>query len=63
MGANSSSQAAHLAGAVGTSTTNTGDTCNSTTGTPGLGTGLVASLLADGVRLPLVLREALCTSG
>ena len=59
MGANSSSQAAHLAGAVGTSTTNTGDTRNSTTGTPGLGTGLVASLLANGVSLTLVLCDAL----
>lgn len=49
----------YLARAVSTGSTDTGDTGDSTTGTPGLGAGLVASLLADGVRLPLVLSEAL----
>lgn len=49
----------HLAGAVGTSTADTGDTSDGTTGTPRLGAGLVASLLSNGVRLALVFRKAL----
>lgn len=47
-----------LAGAVSSSTSNTGDTCDGTTSTPGLSTSLVTSLLAHGVRLPLVLGDA-----
>ena len=49
----------YLTGTVGTRATDTGDTRDGTTGTPRLSRGLVASLLADSVRLPLVLREAL----
>ena len=49
----------HLAGTVGTSTTDTRNTGDGTTSTPGLSGGLVASLLAHGVRLPLVLGDAL----
>lgn len=49
----------HLTRTVGTPTTDTRDTGNSTTSTPGLGRGLVAGLLAHSVRLPLVLRDAL----
>ena len=45
---------------MGTSSTDTGDTGDSTTSTPGLSRGLVAGLLAHGVRLPLVLGKALC---
>ena len=51
----------YLTGTVGTRATDTGDTRNGTTGTPRLSRGLVASLLADSVRLPLVLRKALCS--
>ena len=47
-----------LAGAVGASTTNTGDTSNSTTSTPRLGTRLMAGFFADCVRLPLVFCDA-----
>lgn len=51
-----------LAGSVCSSTTNTRDTSDSTAGTPRFGTGLMASLLADGVCLPLVFRKALCNN-
>jgi len=52
----------HIPGrTVGSSTTNTGNTCDGTTGTPGFGTGLVASLLTNGIGLPFVLRDALCS--
>jgi len=44
-----------LAGAVGTTSTNTGDTGDGTTSTPGFGTGLVAGSLTDGVGLSTVL--------
>ena len=50
----------HLAGSVSSSTTNTGNTCDGTTGTPGLSRGLVTSLLAHGVCLALVFGDALC---
>ena len=50
---------AHLARTVSTTTANTGDTCDGTTGTPRLGTGLVTSLNANGIRLSLVLGDAL----
>lgn len=53
--------ATHLTGAVGSSSANTGNTCDGTTSTPGLSASLVASLLADGVSLPFVLGDALCT--
>ena len=49
----------HLAGTVSSSTTDTGNTGDGTTGTPRLSTSLVASLLAHGVSLPFVLRDAL----
>jgi hypothetical protein len=49
----------YLSSTVGTRATNTGNTSNGTTGTPGLSRGLVASLLGDGVRLALVLGNAL----
>jgi len=48
-----------LTGAVSSSTTNTGNTCNGATSTPGFGTGLVTSLLAHGICLPLIFRDAL----
>ena len=49
----------HLAGTVGTSTTDTGDTSDCATGTPRFSTGLVASLFADGIGLPFVFGQAL----
>ena len=51
-----------LAGTVGTGATDTGDTGDSTTSTPRFCGGLVTSLLAYGVGLTLVLRDALCSS-
>lgn len=48
-----------LAGTVGTASGDTGDTGNSATGTPGLGRGLVTSLLGDGVGLASVLVHVL----
>lgn len=47
-----------LASTVGTATRDTGDTGDSAAGTPGLGRGLVASLLGDSVGLTLVLVHA-----
>lgn len=47
-----------LTGAVSTTTGDTGDTGDGTTGTPGLGRGLVTSLLGDGVGLATVLVHA-----
>lgn len=44
-----------LTGTVRTTTTDTGNTCNGTTRTPGLGRGLVTSLARDGVGLTVVL--------
>lgn len=44
---------------MSSSSTNTGDTCNGTTGTPGLSTCLVTSLFTDGVCLPFILSDAL----
>jgi len=44
-----------LAGTVGTTSSNTGDTRYSTTGTPRFGTGLVTCSLADRVRLSAIL--------
>lgn len=49
----------YLAGAVCTTTADTGNTSDGTAGTPGLCGGLVASLFADGVGLALVLCNAL----
>lgn len=46
-----------LTRAASTTTTNTGDTSNGTTGTPGLGRGLVTSLVADSVGLAAVLGD------
>lgn len=48
-----------LARAVRTTSGDTGDTGNSATGTPGLGRGLVTSLLGDGVGLAVVLVHVL----
>lgn len=48
-----------LAGTVGTASRDTGNTGNSATGTPGLGRGLVTSLLGDGVGLAVVLVHVL----
>ena len=48
---------------MSSSTTDTRDTGDGTTGTPGLGRGLVTSLLADSVRLTLVLGKARYTLG
>lgn len=48
----------NLAGAMGTSTTNTGDTSNSTTSTPRFSTRLVTGLFADCVRLTPVFSDA-----
>jgi hypothetical protein len=50
---------AHLARTMRSTAANTRNTRNSATGTPRLGRSLVAGLLAHGVRLALVLREAL----
>jgi hypothetical protein len=47
-----------LTGTVSTTAGDTGDTGNSATSAPRLSRGLVTSLLADGVRLPLVLGHA-----
>lgn len=44
-----------LTSTVSTSTRDTGDTSDGTTGTPGLGRGLMASLLRDGIWLAAVL--------
>jgi hypothetical protein len=52
-----------LSGAVGTSTTYTGNTGDGTTSTPGLSTSLVTSFFADGVSLPFVLGQALVDLG
>lgn len=46
-----------LSGTTSTTTTNTGDTGNGTTGTPGLGRGLVTSLVTDSVGLTAVLGQ------
>ena len=48
---------------MGSSTTDTGNTSDGTTGTPGLSRGLVASLLAHRVSLTLVLSDALYSPG
>ena len=48
-----------LARTVGSTTTDTGNTSDGTTGTPRLSGGLVTSLYVDSVRLPLVLGDAL----
>ena len=48
-----------LARAVGSSSSNTGNTGNGTTSTPGLGTRLVACILSDGISLAVVLGDAL----
>ena len=50
--------ATYLSGTVGTTTGNTGNTCDRTTGTPRLGTSLVTGLLRDSVSLTLVLVHA-----
>jgi hypothetical protein len=50
----------HLTSTVGTRATDTGDTGDGTTSSPGLSAGLVSGLFADGVRLPFVLCDALC---
>lgn len=50
----------YLAGAVGSTATDTGNTGYGTTGTPRLCGCLVASLFADGIGLALVLCDALC---
>lgn len=47
-----------LAGSVGTGTTNSWDSGNSTTGTPGLSRGLVTSLFGNSVSLSLVLVDS-----
>lgn len=49
-----------LAGSLGTTTANTGDTRNGTTGTPRLGRGLVTGVLSNGVSLSTVLGDRLC---
>lgn len=49
-----------LAGSLGTTTANTGDTRNGTTGTPRLGRGLVTGILSNGVSLSTVLGDRLC---
>ena len=49
----------YLAGMVSSSTTNMRNMGDAMTGTPRLSTSLVASLLAHGVSLPFVLRNAL----
>lgn len=54
-------RATHLARAGSSTTTNTGNTSYSTTGTPRLGTSLVSSFLGNGVCLPFVFGDALCT--
>jgi len=46
-----------LSRAPSTTTPDTGNTCDGTTGTPGLGRGLVTGLVADGVGLAAVLGE------
>lgn len=48
-----------LAGSLGTTTANTGDTRNGTTGTPRLGRGLVTGILSNGVSLSTVLGDRL----
>jgi len=48
-----------LSRTVGSSTTNTGDTCDGTTGTPRLCTSLVSGLFTYGISLSLVLCDAL----
>ncbi|KAH3673894.1 hypothetical protein OGATHE_001874 [Ogataea polymorpha] len=47
-----------LAGSVGSATANSWDSGNGSTGTPGLGRGLVTSVLSDGVSLSLVLVDS-----
>lgn len=49
-----------LARSLGTTTANTGDTGNGTTGTPRLGRGLVTGVLSNGVSLSTVLGDRLC---
>lgn len=49
-----------LAGSVCSTTANSWDTGDGTTGTPGLGRGLVTSVAGDGVGLSLVLGDVLC---
>jgi hypothetical protein len=48
-----------LTGSLSSTTTNTGDTSDGTTGTPRLGRGLVASVLSNGVSLTPVLGDGL----
>jgi hypothetical protein len=52
---------AYLTRAVSAPTTDTGNTSNGTTSTPGLGGSLVACLFADSISLTLVLGNALLT--
>jgi len=46
-----------LAGTVGTTSTDTWDTCDGTSSTPGFSTGLVTCFLADRKRLSAVLGD------
>jgi len=67
-GSEHASTAAHvtvgcLAGTVGSTTTDTGDTSNGTSSTPGLSRSLVTCWFADAVRLPGVLCDVVVDEG
>jgi hypothetical protein len=55
----SNDSSTHLSRTVSSSTTDTRDTGNGTTGSPRLGRGLVTSVLSNRVRLATVLVDAL----